>query len=148
MHAKQQHKCLDCEAFYTGEQISDSALFVSFGYSTPEYESNSIVYSIRVNHKNIESYESIAKVTVRYGTVAAAGSAVGTPISITNGAIEPMQQSVACEMTGTNYVNLTIKLLNVPKSTPVNCCAFAVIESTVTYLCDGICSSVAETKQL
>ena len=147
-NAKQQHKCLDCEAFYTGEQISDSALFVSFGYSTPEYESNSIFYSIRVNHKNIESYESIAKVTVRYGTVAATGSAVGTPISITNGAIEPMQQSVACEMTGTNYVNLTIKFLNVPKSTPVNCCAFAVIESTVTYLCDGICSSVAETKQL
>ena len=147
-NAKQQHKCLDCEVLYVGEQISDSALFISHGYSIPEYEDNSIFYSIKVNHKNIENYESIANVKVKYGTVAAAGNAVGSPISVVNGCVAAKEQSIVCEMTGTNYVNLTIKLMNIPKSTPINCCAFAIVEASAVYLHDGTSSSIAETKQL
>ncbi|MBQ8545504.1 MAG: leucine-rich repeat protein [Clostridia bacterium] len=148
-NATEQFKCLDCDSLYLGEKIENTNLFDSLGYSAPlEGAVDSLSYSIKVNHSNIEKYQKDFDITLRYGTVAAVGSALGSPISIVNGEISTMSQSIACEMTETPYVSITIKIMNLPKATSVNCCAFAIVNDKVTYLGDGSVGNTAEEKQI
>lgn len=148
-NATEQFKCLDCEGLYLGEKIEDTNLFDSLGYSVPEEgKIDSLSYSIKVNHSNIEKYQNDFGITLRYGTVAAVDTALGTPISVVDGEISTKSQSIACEMTATPYVTITIKLSNLPQATSVNCCAFAIVNDKVTYLGDGSASDVAEEKQI
>ncbi len=148
-NAIEQFECLDCGSLYLGDEIENSSLFVNLGYSVPETgDKNSISYSIKVNHANIEKYQSDFGVTVRYGTVAAVDTALGTPISIKNGEISTKAKAIAFEMTATPYVLITIKITNLPQATSVNCCAFAIINDKVSYLCDGKTSDEAEEKQI
>ena len=149
LNAKEQFRCLDCGNLYLGKEIEDTSLFVSLGYSSPETGNiDTLSYSIKINHSNLKKYQDDYGVTVRYGTVAAVGSALGSPISIVDEKICAKAQSVACETSGTPYVTVTIKITNLPQATSVNCCAFAIVNDKVTYLGDGSASDVAEEKQI
>ncbi len=141
--------CLDCGADYFGEELDNSFLFYSSGYSIPESAgSNSIAYAITVNKNGFEKYKELTGKTVRYGVVVAVGDALGTPLSIENGDLSVKNQAVFAEMTGSEYTCLKVRLCNLTDGAIFNCCAFAVEGSTISYISDKAVSSSAETKKL
>lgn len=147
-NAKYQHKCEDCNALYLGEVVENSYLFIADGYSIPEAtDSSAISHTIKIHKSGIDGYKATGA-DIKYGTVAAVGDALGTPISIVNGELECASQAVIADMTGTDYVKLVIKISNIPSATDVNCNAFVAVETKVYYLCGNQSLSAAEPKRL
>ncbi|MBO5339181.1 MAG: hypothetical protein J6A96_05720 [Clostridia bacterium] len=147
-NAKYQHKCEDCNALYLGEVVENSYLFIADGYSIPEAtDSSAISHTIKIHKSGIDGYKATGA-DIKYGTVAAVGDALGTPISIVNGELECASQAVIADMTGTDYVKLVIKISNIPSATDVNCNAFVAVGTKVYYLCGNQSLSAAEPKRL
>lgn len=147
-NAKRQHKCKDCDSLYLGDEIENSYLFVAGGYSIPETEDNSCIsHTIKINKTAIDDYKATG-VDLKYGTIAAVGESLGTPLSIIDGKLEAKNQSVVADMTGTDYVKLIIKISGVPQNVDVNCNAFVIVDAKISYLCGGKSLSVAESKKI
>ena len=153
-NATEQHKCLDCEALYDlGKEIANTSLFVAGGYSIPEQgTTDCISHTIMVNEKNIELYEQHTNgAKINYGTVAAAGSALGTPIEIDEeGNVTPKLGALIADMTGTDYVKLVIKISGIPLDTEalVNCNAYIVVGKEIYYVCGSEVLDTAKEQKL
>ncbi len=153
-NATEQHVCQDCSELYLGAEVEESHLFVAGGYShfipTKEGEVPSISHTIKLNKENIDKYaEKTNGAKISYGTVAAVGDALGTPIEVDGeGNVTAKAQALIADMTGTDYIKLVIKISNVPADTAVNCNAYIVVGTTISYLCDESVLSVAQEQQL
>ena len=152
-NATEQYKCLDCEALYDlGKEVANTSLFVAGGYSIPEQgTTDCISHTIMINKTNIDLYaqHTIDGAKINYGTVAAAGSALGTPIEVDDeGNVTPKLGALIADMTGTDYVKLVIKISGVPADTAVNCNAYVVVGKEIYYVCDDEVTTVAKEQKL
>ncbi len=116
------------------------------GYST-EMNGTGISHTMKVNKEAISVYEGITGKTVSYGTVAAVGDALGTPLQFVEGKLETKSQAVMADMTGTPYTKLVIKISGIEAGNSVNCNAYAVIGSDIYYLCGTETTKEAVAKQ-
>ena len=142
-------ECANCTA-----QANDSETVEPFfgegGYSIPENGTTDCVsHTIKVNKSAIIKYQELTGKTVNYGTVAAVGSSIGTPLYFEEGESEMSikAQALVSDMTNTNYTKLVIKITGIPSAdTALNCNAYAVIGTSITYLCGE--EALAEAKEV
>ena len=145
-NAKYQHTCLDCGENYGGTEIENTYLFSAGGYShyvDPTGVASSISHTIKINVEAMKDYESTG-VTIKHGTVVAAGESLKTPISIVDGNLVVEDQAIASNVSGTEFFKLMIKVSGVPENTKLNCCAFIAVNSKVYYLCGSTVLEEAE----
>lgn len=138
-------KCASCEA--TNKDTEFGALFTAVGYSESEIYGGFISHTIKVNIDNVNEYERLTGVTVRYGLVAAIHSD-GKPIYLDGDKIAVAEKAYSLEMTGTEYNNLLIKINGITDDRAMNCNAYAIINGEITYLCGDVASSTASAKSL
>ena len=138
-------KCAGCDASNADTVIG--ALFTAVGYSEEEAADGFISHTIKVNLDNVEKYEGLTGVTVRYGLVAALHKD-GKPIYLSGDEILAVDKAFSLEMTSTKFTNLLIRINGITDNTSVNCNAYAVINGEITYLCGDTASSTAAARSL
>ncbi len=121
------------------EEAKGTALFVGDrGYS---YEENgsAILYRLHVNVDAIKAYSEAFK----YGIVVSAAPS-GAPVVLENGAIKEMAQTLVFEMQGTDFSYIQAKITNIGATQELNCQAYAIDGTTVTYIGHNTVNAMAE----
>ena len=131
------------------EIVEDApALFISVGYSSPEYLEGCIVHTVIANKNAIYAYQENSDKKIEYGVVAAI-HADGKPVEVAeDGTIVGRGQAIIAKMTNTNYSRIEIKLMGVGAGIEVNCNAYIVVDNKVGYICGDEVLETAVSKTI
>ncbi len=136
-----EHSCTRCKDTIYGTE-KDTALFTKRGYSFSQYDDTSFSYTINVNTKAIEAYNS----EFLYGIVVSA-SPSGAPIAYADGKISHDEKTIALEFQNTDvaYSIISAKLSSIPSGAQLHLGAYCVENSKVSYLSHNTVDTVCET---
>jgi hypothetical protein len=136
-----EHSCTRCKDTIYGTE-KDTALFTKRGYSFSQYDDTSFSYTINVNTKAIEAYNS----ELLYGIIVSA-SPSGAPIAYADGKISHDEKTIALEFQNTDvaYSIISAKLSSIPSGAKLHLGAYCVDNGAVSYLSHNTVDTVCET---